>query len=138
MATTITFNDIKNYLNAIADKSGIIAGSPHKRFWNIPYQNFVTGNVPHATCDDGSAVPIMNNNKVNPMLDPLKSPFYRILFDQAGVCGNPQMPEGGPLITEAGYSVTLPDGTTITGAQIQSNINSWLSNGFPEIATIVI
>jgi hypothetical protein len=134
---TIFFADILNYLNAIADKSGVIAGSPHKRFWNIPYEKFITDPVPQVNCDDGSQVLIMNNNKLKPGLDPLNSAFYRILIDGPGVCGNPQMPEGGPLITDPGYEVILPDGTHVSGIDIQKNINSWLMNGFPEKPTIV-
>ena len=130
--TTIFFADILNYLNAIADKSGVIAGSPHKRFWNIPYDKFITNTVPHVTCDDGSPILIMNNNILNPALDPLKSSFYTILIKPPGVCGNPQMPEGGPMITDPGYNVTLPDGSIISGIDIQKNIESWLMNGFPE------
>lgn len=129
---SIFFADVLNYLNAIADKSGVIAGSPHKRFWNIPYDRFITDPVPHVTCDDGSPILIMNNNILHPGLDPLKSSFYTILIEQLGVCGNPQMPEGGPMITEAGYQVTLPDGTSISGLDIQKNIKSWLMDGFPE------
>lgn len=137
MATTINYADIQNYLNAIADLSGVIAGSPHKIFWDIPYGSFISTNVPRAKCN-GNPVLIMNNNKVDPALDPLMSPFYRILIDPAGFCGNPQMPDGGPMITEAGYSVNLPDGSVITGAQIQTNIESWLSNGFPEFAPAIV
>ena len=70
-----------------------------------------------------------------PILDhakPLDSPFFLILINPDGWCDLPQMPEGGPFITDSGYFVTLQNGTDITGQEIRDNIASWLSSGFPE------
>jgi hypothetical protein len=39
------------------------------------------------------------------------------------------MPPGGPFITDAGYSVALSDGSTVTGAQIAQDIHDWLAAG---------
>ena len=70
---------------------------------------------------------------------PLQSAFYVILTNPNGSGGFPQMPGGGPtppagpFITDANYTVTLPgSNTTISGAEIAANIESWLSNKYPE------
>ena len=131
MPTTMTFARVKMYLDAIADNpadSGDINASPHGRFWNVPYAQFISSTVP-----GGSRVHC-NNNPI-PIIDqanPSQTPFFLILTDPAGFCGISQMPAGGPFITDAGYQVTLSDGTNVTGAQIQTDLLDWLSNGFPE------
>ncbi len=117
----ISFCDIRAYLDAIAQKNGLLANSPHGAFWRTDYRSFTTGQVPNV----GDPIPILDPNH------PLQSPFFRILVDPAGFGGLPQMPAGGPFITDAGYQVTLADGTQLTGQQIQDNISSWLQNGFP-------
>jgi hypothetical protein len=117
----IGFADIKAYLTAIANKANnSIENSPHGAFWDTDYTTFTTGIVP------GVGVPIMDRT------DPLKSPFFVILTDTNGFNGLSQMPEGGPFITDTGYSVTLGDGTTPTGQQLISNLRAWLTNGFPK------
>jgi hypothetical protein len=128
MPTTIRYADILNYLTAIANKANNpIGGSPHGEWWSgLSYNDFKTGQVPNM------GVPIMDTST------PLQSPFYVILTNPNGAQGNPQMPGSltgnppGPFITDAGYTATLSDGTTIAGATIQANIESWLSNGYPE------
>lgn len=129
MPTTIRYADILNYLTAIANKANNpIGNSPHGEWWSgLSYNDFLTGQVPNL------GVPIMDSS------NPLQSNFYVILTNQNGLqnLGMPQMPAGdsnppGPFITDAGYTATLPDGTTISGQQIQANIQSWLANGFPE------
>ena len=122
MATAIRYADILNYLTAIMNKeTNPISGSPHGEWWSgLSYNDFVSGQVPNL------GVPIMNSS------NPLQSAFYVILTNTNGYQGMPQMPYGGPFITDAGYSATLPDKTTISGATIQANIQSWLANGFPE------
>jgi hypothetical protein len=122
MPTTIRYADILNYLTAIMNKeSNPIGDSPHGEWWsNLSYNDFVTGQVHNL------GVPIMNSGT------PLQSAFYVILTNTNGYQGMPQMPDGGPYITDQNYSAKLPDGTTITGATIAANIQSWLSNGFPE------
>ena len=121
MTTTITYADIKNYLTAIAAKNGGIDDSPHGAFWQgLDRDGFVNGSVP------GLGVPIMNTQA------PLQSNFFVILTNSQGIPGSPeQMPAGGPFVTDQGYTATLPDGTTITGAQIIANMKSWLTNGYP-------
>jgi hypothetical protein len=57
--------------------------------------------------------------------------MYIILTNAAGYCGRKQMPPGGPFITDAGYSLTLSDGSTVTGVQIAQDIHDWLAAGAP-------
>ncbi len=123
----ITFADIQAYLEAITNKAlNDIGNSPHDRFWNVTYNEFVNGNVPHTNCN---AQPIPHINHA----DPINSAFYLILIDPNGWCNKREMPGGGPFITEPGYQVTLPGGKVVTGTQIQDDIKFWLENGFPEI-----
>jgi hypothetical protein len=122
MPTTIRYADILNYLTAIMNKGNNPVGdSPHGEWWlNLSYNDFLTGQV--------LGVNIMDSN------NPLQSNFYVILTNPNGLQnqGMPQMPGGGPFVTDAGYTATLPDNTTISGATIQANIQSWLENSFPE------
>jgi hypothetical protein len=122
MATSIRFSDIKNYLSAIAAKAtNPIDDSPHGAFWvDMDYATFTTGSVPNV------GIQIMDTQ------NPLQSPILLVLTADNAVPGIPQMPEGGPYVTDAGYTVTLPNGTTITGQQILDNMREWLSNGFPQ------
>ena len=109
------------YLTAIMSiEHTPIAQSPHGVWWNISYQDFTTGQVPNV------GIPIMDTH------NPLQSAFYVILTDKNGFQGIPQMPEGGPFITDAGYTTKLADGTEITGTEIAANMKSWLENRFPE------
>ena len=64
--------------------------------------------------------------------DPLQSKFYVLLTTKGGADGYNQMPWKGPYITDAGYEVQLSNNAVITGADIQANLNEWLSNGYPE------
>ena len=124
MPTTIRYADILNYLTAIMTDQ--IGNSPHGEWWSGMTYGVFTATKPQTQVPNTGGVNIMDFGT------PLDSPFYVILTKANGFQNNPQMPAGGPFITDAGYSATLPDGTTISGATIQANINSWLSNGFPE------
>ena len=54
----MTFAKVKLYLDAIADASGGIGGSPHRKFWNVPYQSFIDGDVPgESRCTFGFRLP---------------------------------------------------------------------------------
>lgn len=129
----IKYQDILNYLEAIAAASGEVPSSPHGFWWKpdgtdfLTYSQFKTGTVPGV---GPPPVPIMNT------ATPEQSPFYEILLGPITVGGAAylQMPDGGPYITDGGGTgtFTLPDGSTLTGKQIQDNIKSWLDNGFPE------
>ena len=124
MATSIRFSDIKKYLSAIAAKGtkNPIDRSPHGAFWvDMDYAHTLPlGQSPNV------GIQIMDTQ------NPLQSPILLVLTADNAVPGIPQMPEVGPYVTDAGYTVTLPDGTTITGKQILDNMREWLSNGFPQ------
>jgi hypothetical protein len=126
MSTQIKFKQIQSYLEAIAANANLdVAGSPHKSFWNASYTNFINGVIPKVKCK-GNPIPIINKQ------DPENSPFYIILTNGQGFCNIAQMPPTGPYITDAGYTVTLADGSAVTGARIQQDIREWLTNGYPE------
>ncbi len=120
----ITFARLQEYLTAISAKANLDpANSRHGVFWNTTYHAFITGTVPNKQCK-GQAVPIVDTaNKAN-------SAFNQIL--RAGWCGMPQMPKTGPFPTDVGYSVTLSDGSIVTGTQILQDIQEWLEAGAPE------
>ena len=124
----ITFKRFKQYLDAI-DAAGDLhaSDSGHGVWWNIDYAPFKSGTIPSKKCN-AQPVPIFNS------ANPKQSAFYLIL--QGGWCQNPsmpQMPKTGPFITDSGYSVTLSDGTVITGTQIIQDIGDWLAAGAPEL-----
>jgi len=130
----ITFVTLQKYLDKIADNAnGNIVSSVHGPFWRGTYSDFVDGNVPHVACgnnDVPAGLPIPIINKANP----ISSGFY-ILLQRSGWCGKTQMPGGpdpGPFITDAGYTITMDDGTVVTGAKIIQDIGDWLRAGFPE------
>jgi hypothetical protein len=120
----MTFARVQAYLDAIANKANLsIDGSPHGTFWKVSYQQFVQGLVPGVKCN-GQDIPLIN------AASPLQTAFRLILGGD--FCKKGQMPDGGPFVTDAGYSVTLADGSQVTGQQILADIDSWLRNGFPE------
>jgi hypothetical protein len=41
---------------------------------------------------------------------------------------------GSPFITEADFEIDLPDGSAVTGPEIEADLAAWLANGFPEHA----
>jgi hypothetical protein len=127
----MTYAKVQQYLDAIADQALLdVSNAPHGRFWKIGYQEFVAGFVPDNNENDGKMkcegkpVPIIDQQK------PEDTPFLNIL--RGKWCQKDQMPDAGPFITDEGFTVTLGDGTQVTGQQIQDDILSWLSNGFPE------
>jgi len=121
----ITFTRLTDYLEAVADHGNLDASdSGHGRFWKTDYPSFINGVVPSKKCN-GAPVPIIQKP------DMVNSAFFQIL--QAKFCTNmPQMPKTGPFVTDGGYSVTLRDGTAITGTQIVQDIRDWLNAGAPE------
>jgi hypothetical protein len=122
----IVFADIQAYLEAIANKATNDVdggGCPHKRFWNVPFATFISGNVP-LVLNAGHPIPIMDPTT------PANSAFFAIL--KGPFVGKRQMPGGGPFITDTGYQVTTAAGKVVTGQQIQDDITWWLTHGFPE------
>jgi hypothetical protein len=126
--TTIGFHRVKAYLDAVAAANGTLPGSPHGDFWNVPYAQFIAGNVPGVDCKGSPVVIIRKDN-------PGQSPFFLILTTPAGWCGMPQMPEGGPFISDDQQPFTLADGTSVSGKQIRDDLATWLANGFPQNPT---
>jgi hypothetical protein len=128
------YADIIMYLDAIAaNANGDVGSAPHGYWWHInqdnsqgplAYKDFVTGTV------SGIGVPIIGTdaNQSNP----LQSEFYILLTTPGGDGNFPQMPKGGPFITDSGYSVTLSNNQTISGADIAANMKEWLGNGYPQ------
>ena len=120
----ITFRRLQEYLNAIAANGNLDpANSRHGVFWNQSYSSFISGTVPNKVCN-GHPVPI---------IDPVnkgQSAFNQIL--RGTWCGMPQMPRTGPFVTNPNYSVTLSDGTVVTGTKILQDIQEWLDAGAPE------
>lgn len=129
---SITYSDIIMYLDAIANTAiNNAQQAVHQYWWHVgqdssqpplAYNDFKTGTV------YGIGVPIIGTD--SKQTDPLQSAFYLLLLS-AGQNG-PQMPMGGPYITDEGFSVQLANGNTITGAEIMGNLKEWLGNGYPE------
>jgi hypothetical protein len=65
MAVTLlsSFLDVQNFINGILAQNhntGMPAGSPHKAFWStMTYDEFVNGNVPNTSDDNGNPIPIL-------------------------------------------------------------------------------
>jgi hypothetical protein len=133
----VVYADIQAYLDAIADNpddNSKADNANHGRFWQMKYQDFVSGTVPGENCH-GALIPITGKVAGSPNVDPLQCPFYQALKNSSGWCSKGQMPKNGPpkaFITDPAYKVTLKNGQVITGAEIQANIETWLSNGLPE------
>lgn len=123
----ITFGRLKDYLNAIANRGNLDASaSRHGEFWQTDYNSFLHGVVPNKRCG-GTPVPIVNQ------ADMVNSAFYLILKNNW--CTDPvmpQMPKTGPYATDPGYTVQLPDKSTISGSQMLKDIEDWLKAGAPE------
>jgi hypothetical protein len=136
-AKKVIFADVQAYLDAIADNpddNGNADNANHGRFWRTTYQDFISGPVPGENCH-GAPIPIVGRVPGSPNVDPLQCPFYQAIKNPSGWCNKGQMPKNGPpkaFITDASYKVTLKDGTVVTGAEIQANIESWLKTGLSE------
>lgn len=134
---TIKFTRLQEYLDLIVFKEGgNIGGSPHKRFWST-YQNLTTQPIPQPKCQGQNIYPIKYTDIARTKVDADNSPLYVILSNNSGFCAKPQMPPGGPYITDAGYSIALSDGSVVTGAQILTDIHDWLAVGAPDLAVDV-
>jgi|SRR5882724_1284056 len=137
-STKFTYADIQNILDAVLANSTYAQQNPpisqnppqpHLVFWRQTgnyandYNLFTTGPVPNV------GLPIMNTAPGQE----LQSNFYVILTNPNGLQqqGIPQMPDGGPYITDAGYSITV-GGNNMSGQQIINALQSWLTNGFPQ------
>ena len=125
----ISYNRVIEYLSAIAAKgSRDVEDSPHGNFWaNLSYEDFIALSVPGVTCQ-GNPIPLIDRSDLP--TSAANSPLYLILTNS--YCSKGKMPLDGPFITDADYQVTLRDGTSVSGAQIQQDLLDWLNAGFPE------
>jgi hypothetical protein len=139
----INFARVVTYLDAIANQPGVILdNSPHGAFWRLTRDQFVAGMVSGTSCHTNVAgasqnvpIPIVKKG------DAANSPIFNILIGMLQLpmtdgttCKKMQMPGGGPFITDMGASITLGDGTTVTGGQIQTDLQNWINAGCPENA----
>lgn len=120
------FSDVQNILDAILLNNGTPNPLPHGIFWRQSpdaYVAFTSGNVA------GVGIPIMNTIPGQE----LTSNFYVILTNPGGLShphAIPQMPLGGPYITEAGYQVVV-NGGMMTGTDISDTLAYWLTHHYP-------
>lgn len=131
----ITFADLQAILDGIADNAALSVdggGCPHKRFWRVNYNTFLSGEVPNIVLGG-----VTYHIKIVDNATPINSPFYNILLGDLSVNEGAnswtisQMPEGGPFITDTGYSITV-GGNDMTGDEIKTAIGDWLNNAMPE------
>ena len=131
----ITFARVQDYLNSIVRKAGGNLGvSPHRRFWTT-HQALTQQPLPRPKCQGQDIFPVKFLDEKRTQVDADHSPLYIILTDSNGFCGRGQMPPGGPFITDANYSLTLSDGTVVTGDQVKQDIHDWLAAGAPNNGT---
>lgn len=127
----ISFARLQEYLDLIVQNaSENAAAAPHKRFWSS-YQNLTATPLPNPKCNGQPIFPVKYIDEQHTAVDADGSPMFVILTSADGFCGRGQMPPGGPFITDSGYSLTLSDGSTTTGAQIVQDIHDWLVAGAP-------
>jgi hypothetical protein len=127
----ISFIRLQEYLDLIVGKNGgNIGAAPHRRFWSS-HQSLTSQPLPRPKCNGSDIYPVKYVDATKTKVDPDNSPLYVILTDAQGFCGKGQMPPGGPFITDPNYSLTLADGTIVTGDQVKQDIYDWLKAGAP-------
>lgn len=127
----ISFARLQEYLDRIVEKNGGNVGfSPHKRFWSS-HQSLTKQPIPAPKCQGQPIFPVKYVDAAQTQVDADNSPLFLILTDLNGFCNRDQMPPGGPFIVDANYSLTLLDGTSVTGDQIKKDIHDWLAAGAP-------
>ena len=125
----ITFTRLQEYLDLIVQKEGGNLGTaPHRRFWST-HQSLTERPLPRPKCQGQDIFPVTFLDQTRTQVDADNSPLYVILTDGNGFCQRGQMPPGGPFITAANYSLTLSDGTVVTGNQVKQDIHDWLAAG---------
>jgi len=126
---TISFARLQEYLDLIvAQNGGDITSSPHLRFWSS-HSTLTTQPLPRPKCNNQDIFPVKYLDAARTQVDADNSPMYVILTNAMGFCQREQMPPDGPFITDPGYSLTLSDGTVVTGAQVKQDIHDWLAAG---------
>jgi hypothetical protein len=128
---TVSFARLQEYLDLIVSAAGEnIANSPHKRFWSN-WQVLTQQALRSPKCNGQDIYPVKFLDVQHKTVDADNSPLYVVLTNAAGFCGKPQMPAGGPYITDAGYTLMLSDNSIVTGAQVAQDIHDWLTAGAP-------
>jgi hypothetical protein len=128
---TIKFARLQEYLDLIVVKAGDDANNaPHKRFWQT-HHSLTAEPLPRPKCKGKDIFAVKYLDAKHTKVDADNSPLYVILTDANGFCEKPQMPPLGPFITDAGYSLTLSDGSIVTGKQVKDDIHEWLAAGAP-------
>ena len=127
--TPISFARLQEYLDLIVkQENGDITNAPHQRFWK-DHRTLTTTAIPRPKCQGQSIFPVKFLDPARTQVDADNSPLFLILTDINGFCQKPQMPPAGPFITAANYSLTLSDGTVVTGDQVKQDIHDWLAAG---------
>ena len=127
--TPISFARLQEYLDLVVEKQGgEIAGAPHQRFWK-DHTTLTTTPIPRPKCQGQPIFPVKFLDPERTRVDADNSPLFLILTNFSGFCQKPQMPPGGPFVTAANYSLTLSDGTVVTGDQVKQDIHDWLAAG---------
>lgn len=124
----ITFARLQEYLDAIVRQAqGNLSVSPHRRFW-LNHEALTQHALPRPKCQQQDIFPVKFLDARRTQVDADNSPLYVSLINSAGFCAKGQMPPGG-FITEPNYTLTLSDGTVVTGDQIKQDIHDWLAAG---------
>lgn len=128
----ITFARLQEYLDLIVRKSeGNLGAAPHRRFWTT-HQALTQQPLPRVRCQGQDIFAVKFTDEKQTQVDADNSPLYVSLTESDGFCDKGQMPPGGPFITDANYSLTLSDGTVVTGDQVKWDIHGWLAAGAPD------
>jgi hypothetical protein len=120
LAVTVlnTFADVQVFINQVLKDNHndtMPAQSPHKAFWStMTYDEFVNGDVPNTTDDNGNPIPILVKGK---------SAESNIIFALTGT---------GPLFGPDDVGIMPPPnpGIAFTHDQVQS-IANWIDAGCP-------
>ena len=105
----IKFSRLQEYLDLVASAGGESTAAPHGRFW-ATHASLTDKPLPRPKCQGQPIFAIKYLNPEHTRVDADNSPLFIILTDARGFCQKPQMPPFGPLITDAGYQITLSDG----------------------------
>jgi hypothetical protein len=131
---TISFTRLQEYLDLIVkQQGGHINNAPHHRFWDS-HLSLMTKPVQRPKCQGQDIFPVKYLDEAKTQVDADNSPLFLILTDSQGFCAKEQMPPGGPFITAGDYSLTLSDGTVVTGDQVKKDIHDWLAANGPDDA----
>jgi hypothetical protein len=132
---TISFARLQEYLDLIvSQEGGNISSAPHARFW-VDHQTLTTQPLPRPKCQGQDIFPVKFLDPAQTTVDADNSPMFVILTNGMGFCQKEQMPPGGPFLGDPGYSLTLSDGTVVTGDQVKQDIHAWLAAGaLPDVA----